>query len=77
MSPLVEHLHGVPFNRLLTVMKAFRTLLYRDVELFTDISEYLASTVDVWSTKQVQQHTCDPVLSNMGQDFLNERFTKC
>ncbi|XP_054628586.1 FAST kinase domain-containing protein 2, mitochondrial isoform X2 [Dunckerocampus dactyliophorus] len=50
---IADSLHGVPLNRLLTVLQSFRELRYRDRALFTSISDYIASTVDIWSQKEV------------------------
>ncbi|XP_057675220.1 FAST kinase domain-containing protein 2, mitochondrial isoform X2 [Corythoichthys intestinalis] len=50
---IVEDLHGTPFNRLLKVMLACREVRYRDLALLTGISDYVASTVDVWTQKEV------------------------
>ncbi|KAM9416633.1 LOW QUALITY PROTEIN: FAST kinase domain-containing protein 2, mitochondrial [Salvelinus alpinus] len=36
---IAEHVHGVPFNRLVDVLRAYKELHYRDVVLFTAISD--------------------------------------
>lgn len=48
-----ENLHGVPFNRLMTVLQSCRELHYRNLDLLTGISDYVASTMDIWTRKQV------------------------
>ncbi|XP_037326364.2 FAST kinase domain-containing protein 2, mitochondrial [Pungitius pungitius] len=48
-----ENLHGIPFNRLFTVLQSCRNLHYRNFDLLTGISEYVASTMDIWTKKQV------------------------
>ncbi|XP_034407214.1 FAST kinase domain-containing protein 2, mitochondrial [Cyclopterus lumpus] len=48
-----ENLNGIPFNRLYTVLHSCRELHYRDLDLLTDISEYVASILDIWTKKQV------------------------
>ncbi|XP_054479947.1 FAST kinase domain-containing protein 2, mitochondrial [Anoplopoma fimbria] len=48
-----ENLNGIPFNRLFTVLQSCRDLHYRDFDLLTGISEYVASIIDVWTKKQV------------------------
>ncbi|KAA8579842.1 FAST kinase domain-containing protein 2, mitochondrial [Etheostoma spectabile] len=48
-----ENLQGIPFNRLFTVLQSCWKLHYRDVELLTGISDYVASTTDIWTKKQV------------------------
>ena len=53
---LTDNVHGVPFVRLLTVLRSCRDLHYRNMTLFTAISEYVVSTLDMWSNKQVLAH---------------------
>lgn len=48
-----ENLHGVPFSRLMAVLNSCRELRYRDFNLLTDISEYITSSVDIWTNKQL------------------------
>lgn len=48
-----ETLSGIPFNRLLNVLVSCKELLYRDLQMLKNVSEYAASMVDVWSNKQV------------------------
>ncbi|XP_055082768.1 FAST kinase domain-containing protein 2, mitochondrial [Periophthalmus magnuspinnatus] len=48
-----EHLSGVPFNRLLTVLVSCRELRYRDLQLLEAVSEYSATTIQVWNNKQL------------------------
>lgn len=48
-----EDLSGIPFGRLLTVLHSCKELHYRSSDLLTDISDYAASMVDIWSNKQV------------------------
>ncbi|KAM9829413.1 FAST kinase domain-containing protein 2, mitochondrial [Syngnathus typhle] len=50
---ITENLPGVPFNRLLKVLLSCRELHYRDLTLLTGISDYIASTIDIWSQKEV------------------------
>uniref|UniRef100_A0A672YV17 FAST kinase leucine-rich domain-containing protein n=1 Tax=Sphaeramia orbicularis TaxID=375764 RepID=A0A672YV17_9TELE len=50
---VTENLHGIPFNRLYKVMQSSKELLYRDLEMLTGISDYVASTIDIWTNKQV------------------------
>lgn len=57
LSSLIENLHGIPFNKLLTVLQSCKELHYRDLDLLTDISDYAASVIDIWSNKQVLQQT--------------------
>lgn len=49
-----ETLSGIPFNRLLNVLVSCKELLYRDLQMLKNVSEYAASMVDVWSNKQVR-----------------------
>lgn len=48
-----ENLHGIPFSRLLVLLNSCRELHYRDFDLLTDISEYITSSVDIWTNKQL------------------------
>ncbi|XP_031707664.1 FAST kinase domain-containing protein 2, mitochondrial [Anarrhichthys ocellatus] len=48
-----ENLNGIPFNRLYKVLQSCRELHYRDLDLLTGISEYIASIIDIWTKKQV------------------------
>lgn len=50
---VTENLHAIPFNRLYKVMQSCKELHYRDLEMLTGISEYVASTIDIWTNKQV------------------------
>ncbi|XP_034533865.1 FAST kinase domain-containing protein 2, mitochondrial isoform X2 [Notolabrus celidotus] len=47
-----ENLHTIPFSRLFKVLQSCSELHYRDPELLMDISEYVASVIDIWSNKQ-------------------------
>ncbi|TNN51474.1 FAST kinase domain-containing protein 2, mitochondrial [Liparis tanakae] len=42
-----ENLNGIPFNRLFKVLHSCRELHYRDLDLLTDVSEYVASILDM------------------------------
>ncbi|XP_028322611.1 FAST kinase domain-containing protein 2, mitochondrial [Gouania willdenowi] len=48
-----ENLHGIPFNRLLQLLHSCFELQYRDAHMLTAVSDYIASTMDVWSNKQL------------------------
>ncbi|KAL7853003.1 hypothetical protein SRHO_G00187880 [Serrasalmus rhombeus] len=50
---IAENVHGVPFTRLLGVLKSCRELRYRNYSLFSSISDYLANTFTMWSNKQL------------------------
>ncbi|XP_061745725.1 FAST kinase domain-containing protein 2, mitochondrial [Nerophis ophidion] len=50
---ITENLIGVPFQRLIEVMRSLKQLRYRDVALLTGISDYIASTIDICSQKKV------------------------
>ncbi|KAK2908533.1 hypothetical protein Q8A67_004370 [Cirrhinus molitorella] len=50
---IAENVHEFPFNRLLSVLKSCHELHYRNYNLFSSISEYMANTFDMWSNKQV------------------------
>lgn len=46
-------MHSVPLVRLLSLLKSSRELRYRNLVLFTAVSDYLASTLSMWSNKQL------------------------
>ncbi|KAL1022345.1 hypothetical protein UPYG_G00025440 [Umbra pygmaea] len=50
---IAAHVHGVPFNRLMKVLMSCKELNYRDLVLFTAISDYVGSTIDMWNNRQV------------------------
>ncbi|XP_072218678.1 FAST kinase domain-containing protein 2, mitochondrial [Leuresthes tenuis] len=50
---ITENLHGIPFNRLFNVLHSCKDLLYRDLDMLTSISDYVASTLDIWTNKQL------------------------
>lgn len=50
---ITENIHGIPFNRLFKLLQSCRELLYRDVHLLTSISDYVASSLDIWTNKQL------------------------
>ncbi|XP_069554473.1 FAST kinase domain-containing protein 2, mitochondrial [Brachyistius frenatus] len=47
-----ENINGIPFNNLYKLLQSYRALLYRDFDLLTAISDYVASTLDIWTNKQ-------------------------
>uniref|UniRef100_A0A665TFM8 FAST kinase domains 2 n=1 Tax=Echeneis naucrates TaxID=173247 RepID=A0A665TFM8_ECHNA len=50
---ITENLNGIPFGRLLSVLHSCKELRYRDLNLLTCISDYVTSTLDIWTNKQV------------------------
>ncbi|XP_017312413.2 FAST kinase domain-containing protein 2, mitochondrial [Ictalurus punctatus] len=50
---LAENVHSISFTRLMAILKSCSDLRYRNLHLFTSMSEYLASTLPMWSNKQV------------------------
>ncbi|KAM6945668.1 FAST kinase domain-containing protein 2, mitochondrial [Aplochiton taeniatus] len=50
---ITENVHNVPFNRLLLVLRSCKELHYRHLGLLTAVSEHVASTLDIWSNRQV------------------------
>ncbi|XP_067298290.1 FAST kinase domain-containing protein 2, mitochondrial [Pseudorasbora parva] len=50
---IAENVHEFPYGRLLSVLKSCHELRYRNYTLFNSVSEYMASTFDMWSNKQV------------------------
>ncbi|GAA6070079.1 FAST kinase domain-containing protein 2, mitochondrial isoform X1 [Tachysurus ichikawai] len=50
---LAENVHSISFTRLMAMLKSCSELRHRNLHLFTSISEYMASTIPMWSNKQV------------------------
>ncbi|XP_068446418.1 FAST kinase domain-containing protein 2, mitochondrial isoform X2 [Clinocottus analis] len=50
---IIENIHGIPFNRLYSVLRSCRELHYRNIDLLTSISEYVASMIEIWTKNQV------------------------
>ncbi|XP_066517873.1 FAST kinase domain-containing protein 2, mitochondrial [Hoplias malabaricus] len=50
---IAENVHSVPFSRLLMVLKSCHELRYRNFSFFSSVSEYVASTLTMWSNKQL------------------------
>ncbi|XP_061571676.1 FAST kinase domain-containing protein 2, mitochondrial [Cololabis saira] len=50
---IIDNLHGMPFNRLYKVLQSCGVLLYRDLDLLNEISDHVASMLDIWTNKQV------------------------
>lgn len=48
-----EDLHLIPFSRLMSVLQAFKQLQYKDLDLLNSISDHIASSVDIWTHKQL------------------------
>lgn len=48
-----ENTQGIPFSKLLMVLKACQELHYRNQGLLSSIADYVATTCPMWSTKQV------------------------
>ncbi|MBN3303707.1 FAKD2 protein, partial [Amia calva] len=48
-----ENMHRIPFWRLVYLLKSCRDLRYHNYTLFSSTGDYLASTFDMWNTKQV------------------------
>lgn len=48
-----EDLHLIPFGRLMSVLQAFKQLQYKDLDLLNHISDHIASSIDIWTHKQL------------------------
>ncbi|XP_037552574.1 FAST kinase domain-containing protein 2, mitochondrial [Nematolebias whitei] len=48
-----ENLHNIPFTRLHDVLQSCKKLNYKDLSLFTGVSDYVSSTFDMWTNKQL------------------------
>ncbi|XP_047432087.1 FAST kinase domain-containing protein 2, mitochondrial [Mugil cephalus] len=52
-TKILENLNGVPFNTMFRLLQSCKELLYRDADLLNGISDHVASTIDVWTNKQL------------------------
>ncbi|KAL4609043.1 FAST kinase domain-containing protein 2, mitochondrial [Arapaima gigas] len=52
-NKMIENIQGIPFSRLMAVLKACKALQYRDHLMLSAIAEHLESTFDMWSHKQM------------------------
>ncbi|MGH0125219.1 UNVERIFIED_CONTAM: hypothetical protein FKN15_058908 [Acipenser sinensis] len=52
-SKIIENIHGIPFWRLIYVLQSSKDLQYWNAALFSAIGEYVMSTFDMWSNKQI------------------------
>ncbi|KAM9820373.1 FAST kinase domain-containing protein 2, mitochondrial [Neosynchiropus ocellatus] len=50
---VLEHLCGIPCNRLLGVLHAYKDLRYKDCSFLMSVSDHLASSFDAWTIKEV------------------------
>uniref|UniRef100_A0A8B9KVU1 FAST kinase leucine-rich domain-containing protein n=1 Tax=Astyanax mexicanus TaxID=7994 RepID=A0A8B9KVU1_ASTMX len=50
---IAENIYGVPYPKMLMVLKSCRELFYRNSNLLSSISDYLATTLSIWSNKQI------------------------
>ncbi|NXY85630.1 FAKD2 protein, partial [Alcedo cyanopectus] len=48
-----EHVHDVPFRKLILILEACYTLQYRNVMLFSALAEYVNSTACLWNKRQI------------------------
>uniref|UniRef100_UPI0037E97E89 FAST kinase domain-containing protein 2, mitochondrial n=1 Tax=Semicossyphus pulcher TaxID=241346 RepID=UPI0037E97E89 len=71
-----ENLNGIPFNIFFKILQSCRELRYRDLDLFTDISDYVASVIYIWTNKQVVLFLF--IFENLGfcPDALMEAFAE-
>ncbi|KPP70939.1 FAST kinase domain-containing protein 2-like [Scleropages formosus] len=52
-NKIIENIEGVPFSRLMLVLKACKTLQYRDHLMLSSVAEHWESTFDMWNHKQL------------------------
>ncbi|XP_059183708.1 FAST kinase domain-containing protein 2, mitochondrial isoform X2 [Centropristis striata] len=48
-----DNIHAIPYKRLMTLVDSCRKLRYRNIDLLTAISDNMATTIDMWTMKQV------------------------
>ncbi|KAF6361438.1 FAST kinase domains 2 [Rhinolophus ferrumequinum] len=46
-------IHGCPFRILMSILQSCKDLRYRNLDLFKGIADYVATTFDIWKSKQV------------------------
>lgn len=47
------NIHGCPFKILINILQSCKDLRYRNLDLFEGIADYVATTFDIWKSKQV------------------------
>ncbi|XP_006008221.1 FAST kinase domain-containing protein 2, mitochondrial [Latimeria chalumnae] len=52
-NKIIENIHGIPFWRLVFVLRSCRDLPYRNHLLFHAVGDYVTSMIDVWQNKQI------------------------
>ncbi|KAJ6665327.1 hypothetical protein lerEdw1_004376 [Lerista edwardsae] len=52
-NKVIENIQGIPFWRLLTILRSCKDLMYRNSILYSAIADYAASTFYMWDIKQV------------------------
>ncbi|XP_066492725.1 FAST kinase domain-containing protein 2, mitochondrial [Tiliqua scincoides] len=52
-NKVIENIQGIPFWRLLTILRSCKDLMYRNSALYSALADYAASTFYMWDTKQV------------------------
>lgn len=52
-NKVIENIQGIPFWRVLAVLRSCKDLMYRNSTLFSALADYAASTFYMWDTKQV------------------------
>nr|XP_056717185.1 FAST kinase domain-containing protein 2, mitochondrial [Euleptes europaea] len=50
---IIENIEGIPFWRVLNILRSCNDLQYRNTRLFSAIADYVASAFYMWDTKQV------------------------
>ncbi|KAM4836099.1 FAST kinase domain-containing protein 2, mitochondrial isoform 2-T2 [Thomomys bottae] len=49
----IDNIHGCPFKILFSILQSCKELKYYNLDLFKEIADYVATTFDIWSLKQV------------------------
>ncbi|XP_051009891.1 FAST kinase domain-containing protein 2, mitochondrial [Acomys russatus] len=50
---VVDNIHGCPFKVLFGILQSCKNLRYQNEDLFKSIADYVATTFDMWTLKQV------------------------
>uniref|UniRef100_G1SZG4 RAP domain-containing protein n=1 Tax=Oryctolagus cuniculus TaxID=9986 RepID=G1SZG4_RABIT len=52
-AKVIDNIHGCPFKILNNILRSCKDLRYRNLKLFEGIADYVHTTFDIWTLKQV------------------------
>ncbi|XP_040609387.1 FAST kinase domain-containing protein 2, mitochondrial isoform X2 [Mesocricetus auratus] len=50
---VIDNIHGCPYKVLISILQSCRDLRYQNEDLFKSIADYVATTFEIWTVKQV------------------------